>query len=129
MIKVLRGRGWRDWHILTAVYNLVFNVRLSRAGLNTAEAQSTEAGRRAAKDLAFTPESPTDPPVGLGPMLNVEKLNRAREGALGSLMVHWGMDLHAGEFEIDAAERLLAVRYGYWDDDIEHDDPFAPGSP
>ena len=26
--------------------------------------------------------------------------------------------------DVPAIERLLAARYGYWDDDVPHDDPF-----
>lgn len=100
-------------------------MRLGRAGLNRAEVQSTEQGRQATKDLAFTPEAEDDPPVPLAPLLNLERLDRGRQMALASLMVHWRLDLHAGQFDIEAAERLLTERYGYWTDDIEHHDPFA----
>ena len=124
-VALLRRRGWLDWHILTAVLNLVLQVRLDRAGLNRAEVQATEQGRQAAKDLAFTPESEDDLPTALAPLLNLERQEWARQLALGSLMVHWGLDLHAGHFDIKAAERLLAERYGYWSEDTDHPDPFA----
>ena len=125
-VALLRRRGWLDWHILTAIFNLLLQVRLSRAGLNRADVQATERGRQEAKDLAFTPEADDDPPVALAPLLNLERLDQGRQMALASLMIHWGLDLHAREFDIEAAERLLAERYGYWTDDIEHPDPFAP---
>lgn len=124
-VALLRRRGWLDWHILTAIFNLVLQVRLGRAGLSRAEVQVTEQGREAVKDLAFTPETDDDPPAPLLPLLNLEQLNRGRQMALASLMLHWGLDLHAGGLDIEAAERLLAERYGYWTDDIEHPDPFA----
>jgi hypothetical protein len=124
-VALLRQRGWLDWHILIAVFNLGLQVRLGRAGLNRAEVHATEQGRQAAKDLAFTPESEDDLPAPLAPVLNLERMDWARQLALGSLMSHWELDLGAGRFDIKAAERLLAERYGYWTDDIEHSDPFA----
>lgn len=124
-VLLLRKRGWLDWHILTAIFNLSLQVRLGRAGLNRVHVQRTEQGRQAAKDLAFTPEAEDDPPVPLAPLLNLERLDEGRQMALPSLMVHWGLDLHARQFDIEAAEQLLAERYGYWTDDIDHRDPFA----
>ena len=124
VVSVLRTRGWLDWHILTAIFNLVLQVRLGHVGLNTTQALATEAGRAATRQLVQTPEADSDPPVALAPLLNVERLDTGRTMALGSLMVHWGLDLHAGDVDLGAAERLLAARYGYWRDDIDHDDPF-----
>lgn len=124
-VALVRQRGWLDWHILTAIFNLTMQVRLGRAGLNSMEAQATEHGRQAAKDLVFTPEAEDDPPVPLAPLLNIEWLDQGRQMALASLMMHWELDLHAGQFDVKAAEQLLAERYGYWTDDIEHRDPFA----
>jgi hypothetical protein len=123
-VDLLRRRGWLDWHILTATYNLVLQGRLGRAGLNRAEVQATEKGRRAAKDLAFTPEADNEPTVPVAQLLNIARLDEGRQMALASLMMHWGMRLPEG-FAIEAAERLLAERYGYWDDDLEHPDPFV----
>lgn len=125
IVALLRQRGWLDWHILTAIFNVILQVRLGRAGLNRPEVQATEQGRQAAKDLAFMSEAEDDPPVPLAPLLNIERLDQGRQMAVASLMTHWALDLHAGQFGIKAAEQLLAERYGYWTDDIEHGDPFA----
>ena len=123
-IAHLRRRRWLDWHILTAIFNLTLQVRLGRAGLNHAEVLATEQGRQAATDLAFAPEADDDI-MAPAPLLNLQNLDQGRQMALASLMRHWGLDLHAGHFDIAAGERLLAERYGYWTDDIEHPDPFA----
>jgi hypothetical protein len=37
----------------------------------------------------------------------------------------WGLTLHHGTSDPDAVIRILAQRYGFWDDDIAHNDPFG----
>ena len=41
-----------------------------------------------------------------------------------SLVKHWGLESHQATPDIPAIEQLLASRYGYWDEDVPHDDPF-----
>ena len=41
-----------------------------------------------------------------------------------SLLRHWGLECRQETPDFLGIERLLAARYGYWDDDIAHDDPF-----
>ncbi|MEA2127505.1 MAG: hypothetical protein QOJ85_396 [Solirubrobacteraceae bacterium] len=51
-------------------------------------------------------------------------MNEARQMALGSQLRNLGLEIH-GLPDLPAIERFLAARYGYWNDDIEHDDPFG----
>ena len=41
-----------------------------------------------------------------------------------SLLNHWGLECRQETPDIPAIERLLAARYGYWDEDVPHEDPF-----
>lgn len=36
----------------------------------------------------------------------------------------WGLALHHGTTDSDAIMQLLAERYGFWNDDLPHPDPF-----
>ena len=45
-----------------------------------------------------------------------------------ALLNHWGLECQQNTPDMPAIERLLAARYGYWDDDVPHDAPF-PDSP
>ena len=38
-----------------------------------------------------------------------------------------GLEVH-GVPDLPAIERFLGARFGYWDADIEHADPFAAGT-
>lgn len=123
-VTLLRRRGWRDWHILTATYNILLQRRLAAAGLNTADVMLSPAGARAATDLAYTPETEDEPEAPLGPFINVQTMNEARQMALGSQLRNLGLEIH-GIPDLPAIERFLAARYGYWNDDIKHDDALA----
>ena len=48
----------------------------------------------------------------------------ARLIAMLSLLKHWDLELFQRTPNMLAIERFLAARYGYWDDDLPHDDPF-----
>jgi hypothetical protein len=124
-VALLRQRGWRDWHILTAAYNILLQRRLAAAGLNTAGAISSPAGARAATDLAYTPEADHEPEVPLGIFLNVEAMDNGRRLALTSLVRILHLEVH-GVPDLPAIEHFLAARFGYWDDDVGHSDPFDP---
>jgi hypothetical protein len=128
-IRLLRGKGWKDWHILTAIYNVLLQRRLGHAGLNVGETIATRAGQEAVRELAFTPEADDEPEVPLEIFLNVEQLDDARILAMASLVHNLGLETHSPIPDLPATERLLGARYGYWTDDVDHEDPFRAVEP
>ena len=72
---------------------------------------------------ASSPESATAPPVPVA-LFTPERMQDARQIAMLSLLKHWGLERYQETPDMPAIERLLAARYGYWDDDEPHDDPF-----
>ena len=121
-VKALRAEGWLDWHILTAVLNIVLNYRHSwnahdlrqpgaRAAMVRAALEPEHDSSRLAPADLFTPHA----------------MQQAREMGMLALVQRWGLELHQETPDFAAIERLLAARYGYWDDDVAHDDPF-PGA-
>lgn len=122
VVADLRGRGWLDWHLLTAISNLVGNDRLARAGLNSsASLQDPEAAKRAT-ELMMRQEQEGDPPVPVA-RFSSEAMDRFRQGAIASYAVGWDLQ-PKGPIDATTLEQVLADRYAYWTDDIEHDDPF-----
>ena len=118
-VEALRARGWLDWHILGAVFNTVLNYRLpaNRFHLLSEETRSEHL------EAAMRPESATEKPVPVG-LFDLDVMNRNRQLAMLSLLKHWGLECRQRTPDLRAIERLLAGRYGYWDDDVPHDDPF-----
>ena len=69
---------------------------------------------------AFRAESATEEPVPLG-LFTVDAMNENRLLAMMPLLNHWGLKCSQRILDFPAIERLLADRYGYWDDDVPHD--------
>jgi tetratricopeptide (TPR) repeat protein len=126
VIAALRERGWRDWHILTSMHNIVFNWRLNQTG-ESRRLVGQPDGQRQLHGLFITPENEQSVPVPLK-LLTEQALDDVRAGAMLSLLHHWKLKVRQRTPDISAIERLLSERYGYWADDIEHEDPFAPGT-
>ena len=122
-VETLRARGWLDWHILAAVFNIVMNYRFLGNRFNLL----SEETKREMIEAAFRPESATDNPVPIG-LFTLDAMNDNRRLAMLSLVNHWGLKCQQMTPDIPAIEQLLAERYGYWDEDVPHDDPFPDSS-
>jgi hypothetical protein len=127
LVRELRAEGWLDWHILTAANGIALNVRLTARGLNTAEAMRDPRRRAESQRLAFEPETDDDPEVPLD-LFTRHNLDRHRRVAMLSLVRHWNLEARQRTPDIAAIEGLLAARYAYWTDDIEHPNPFPHDS-
>ena len=119
IVKELRTLGWLDWHILTAILNIVMSYRFLPDSFNLL----TEATRKQMTQAAYGSESATAKPVPIG-FFTVDAMNESRQFALITLLRHWGLDCRQETPDLTAIEQFLADRYGYWEDDMVHDDPF-----
>ena len=117
--EALRTKGWLDWHILAAISNIVMNYRFPPGRFDP----HAEMTRREMMQAASRPESGTAEPVPIG-SFTIDAMNFNRQLAMLSLLNHWGLECKQRTPDMPAIERLMANRYGYWDDDVPHDDPF-----
>ena len=117
-LQTLRAEGWLDWHILTAIANIAMNYRFPLSSGPPSEETLREMMR-----TSSSPESATAPPVPVA-LFTPERMQDARQTAMLSLLKHWGLEYHQRTPEFSAIEKLLAARYGYWDEDVSHEDPF-----
>ncbi len=122
-VETLRARNWLDWHILTAILSIVMNYRFPADPLNPI----SEEAEKEMFEAAFQLESATAKPVPIG-FFSLDKMDNHRCFAMLPLLNHWGLELQQETPDFPAIERLLAKRYGYWDDDVPHDDPFPDSS-
>lgn len=123
IVRELRAEGWLDWHILTAANGIALNVRLAARGLNTPEAMRDPRRRAESQRLAFEPETDDDPDGPLD-LFTRDNLDQHRSLAMLSLVRHWNLEARQRTPDVAAIEELLAARYAYWTDDINHSDPF-----
>ena len=115
----LRSKAWLDWHILVAIFNISINFRFPADTLvRVSEDQGNEIEREAIRQ-----ESANSNPVPVG-LFTLDTMDKNRQLAMMALLKLWGLDCQQRTPDIPGMERLLAGRYGYWSDDVPHDDPF-----
>jgi hypothetical protein len=119
MVRVLRKRGWRDWHILTALMNVALNHRIHKSG-EVSDAAMHDLTKRFLNEGELAGDHPIP--------ANVFTI-KALEAALQTSWIHTirnnNLDLHQETPDFPAIGKFLAVRYRYWQIDAPHEDPFA----
>jgi len=118
VVHQLRDKGWRDWHILTALMNVAVNYRVNRLTDRSEEDMRTASSRLL--DDGETKNDPPIPPSAFTP----EALHEALELSWLSTLRHNDLDIYQTTPDFPAIGRFLAARYRYWEIDTPHDDPF-----
>ncbi len=121
LVRTLRADGWKDWHILLAVANQTTNHRLPKM---RALAGPLDLSDPAWRQILTRAEGPESPPVPVSEY-SEEKLRLALRVSMLDTLAIFGLELHQDFPDFPAIEEFLARRYRYWDDDVEHEDPFG----
>ncbi len=121
-VAELRTSGWRDWHLLNSIYNILVRFRVANAGLNTRETPEVPGAAEAMKKLLLSPEADDEPEVPLQ-AFSASALRWGLNQSIFSMLSNWNLRLHSPHAG-SAIGRLLEARYAFWTDDIEHNDPF-----
>jgi hypothetical protein len=116
----LRAAGWKDWHILSAVFHVTLNYRLD----HIRRTQGTRPEEAASLLMARKPESDDALPVPLGEY-GEKNLRKQFQLFVLSFAKTYGLESHNPTPDFSAIEDFLAQRYNFWTDDVEHEDPFA----
>jgi hypothetical protein len=74
-------------------------------------------------DETLREEQPHDPRISPSQITREVMQHRIRMAAVSSLR-RWDLVLHHGDTLADPVMRVLEHRYGFWNDDIPHADPF-----
>lgn len=120
-VESLRSAGWKDWHILSAVYHRTVNYRINNRRIKLSPREENEYIRH----ITHEPEPENALPVPLEEYQE-GKLRKDFPVYLGSFATTFGLEIHQLTPDFPAIEDFLAQRYNFWTDDVEHDDPFAP---
>jgi hypothetical protein len=64
-LQRLRVEGWKDWHVLLAIFNGVLNWHIARAGANTDFQRTVKERDAVFRRLMKEGEAADDPPVPL----------------------------------------------------------------
>jgi len=119
-VAALRQEGWKDWHLLLALYNSSLNYIAKSADERSVLATQQDLVARA-NDLDRMDSLPAgvaipDSELGEG------SLRSSLRMSMVSTFRSLNLELHGRAVDQQAVEQLLSQRYGYWIDDIDHED-------
>ncbi|MFB9832831.1 hypothetical protein [Actinoallomurus acaciae] len=118
----LRRGGWKDWHLLTSVANIVVNRRAVARGINmTTSISSADVQRFRA--LMFAEEQSSDP-VTPDEAFTVDQMWFYLANAGVATAQAWGLEVRLSPVVPEAFLSVLGNRFNYWSDDVAHDPLF-----
>ncbi|GAA1009692.1 hypothetical protein Aple_021960 [Acrocarpospora pleiomorpha] len=117
VLESLRVEGWKDWHILQAIVNQMVNYRIQVADKNGEDILELQSLFGSAQE-----EDPTHPALPVNEV-SVEALQKFLQVSVGATCMGWGLTVPPNARSGDLLH-LLASRYRYWSDDVQHVDPF-----
>ena len=121
----LRAEGWKDWHLLMAIEGIRFNYLLN----NNRELSRTfdKGNKKSLMEFRGRPEEENSPEVPLT-YFTAEALRQSLTLTQMSTLKGLGLDVKQSTPNLKGIGHLLR-RFHYWDDDVDHIDPFRVGAP
>jgi hypothetical protein len=125
-LTILREQEWKDWHILQAIANVFYNFHIQdwiRTGMSQAEVRRRlDALRQNPVELARLEVSS---PIPLAEF-SADRLETILKVSVGATMKGLGLSLNDERIDVDAIMSFMGERFNFWEEDVEHLDPFAP---
>lgn len=117
----LRSRGWKDWHILSSILNITVNYRINQR--RDIRNNPQMLGNLFQKMVNMKEELHAIT-VPISEFTEEKMISHQRFNMLSTLKV-LGLECQQETPDLIAIDHFLSVRYRYWEDDIEHEDPFV----
>lgn len=121
LVENLRTDGWLDWHILSSLATIAINYRVMQ---NPEAHYSVEIFQDLFQEYINMPERTTWTPVPISEFTE-EKLRMSHCMNMLSTLKLLGLECRQVTPDFEAIDHFLRVRYNYWTEDIEHNDPFV----
>lgn len=122
VVRSLRRDGWLDWHILMAVHGAVVNYRVQRCQEPVRNPDDQKRHIDEFQKLAWREETEEDEEVPRG-LLTEEHLRLMLQSSMGSTLKVLGLECRQATPDFTAIDDFLRERFGYWHDDVPHEDP------
>ncbi|WP_432245631.1 hypothetical protein ACRB8A_03860 [Arthrobacter sp. G.S.26] len=120
----LRSEGWHDWHLLMAIANIAGNERLTREGFFEGDWRKNLSGPTA-MDMMTRPELQD---IASPELFTETELRDGLTFSLTATLNVYELECHTNPIDFTSIFQFLGDRFGYWTDDIEHEDIFLWGS-
>jgi hypothetical protein len=119
--NMLKHKGWHDWHIIMAIYNITLNYRLR---FNEDAQINSSIFEIEYKKILQEKEKVDDIEIPISEF-NEENMRLNLRFSMISYLKILGLESRQISPNIDEIEEFLRRKYNYWIDDIEHIDPFS----
>jgi hypothetical protein len=117
-LAVLRQEGWKDWHLLLAVMNVALNYRMRVEGIDIDDPDPEQVARLHAPEDAAARPVPEE-------VFGLDELRMMNDILQINSIAQVGLELHQQEPAVEAIGAFLGTRYRFWEDDVQHHDPFG----
>jgi hypothetical protein len=121
-VTSLRSAGWKDWHLLLAVMNMVINYRSRRL---LPPRPTPEVMAKVHRQLLHAAEDESSIFVP-DEEFTEDKLRMQLEMSMLATLKTLGLEVRQQPLDIPAISKFLTVRYRYFEDDVPHPDLFSP---
>lgn len=119
LVSDLRAEGWKDWHLLTAIANIVVNKRAVSRGLNMTQS-ITQADIDKFREIMEEDERSDDAETPADAFTEDQMLFHLANAAAATAR-RLGLELRLDRFEPRSFLSVLGDRFNYWDDDVDHE--------
>jgi hypothetical protein len=120
-IQELRRRGWKDWHILSAMLSAAANYRVR---MRRGDEAPLQVFRQAVRKEIFTPETVDSPTIPIS-IFKAQTLEMYSLILLQSSLSKHGFELYQSTPNRTGLAEYARHRWRYWDLDVPHEDIFA----
>lgn len=117
----LHSEGWKNWHLLAAVFHVTMNHRINSIQRGYMTLEEFKRQSRAFLDKEETQETKLLEPADY----SEEALRSNLSYYANSVLTTNGLELHQETPNMSAILEFLGQRYNFWKDDVEHPDPFG----
>ena len=115
----LRSQGWKDWHILLALVNLVMNYRMEKLGITG----NIVAMEKFYQEYLYEEEKDNAVSIPIEEINEANMKTNLQVSMLGTLK-GLGFSLERKLIKREEIADFLADKFNYWEDDIDHEPIF-----
>lgn len=116
----LHAEGWKNWHLLAAVFHITMNERI-----RTSRSYTTQGEFKRQTKVFLDQEETQGTQLFPASIYSEEELRFHLSVFANSVLKTVGLELHQETPDTSALMEFLGQRYNFWADDVEHPDPFG----
>jgi hypothetical protein len=126
-VKQLRIDGWKDWHILQAIFNGVMSWYASQSGANQDEKRLRKEGNILFRRLLHEGEAPDDPVIP-PTYFTLDAMEAWLNAGVLTFLKQKGAVFRPRAYNPENMRKIVKKRYHYFELDTPHSSVFSLGN-